>query len=127
MELLEFFKLTAQKDELAGKLPHGHQRALGAAIALSAHPEILLLDEPVTGMNALETTDFTNTLKKIRDDRGITLMLVEHNMRAVMTVCDRIIVINFGKKIAEGLPHEICSNKEVIRAYLGSAEIELSP
>jgi branched-chain amino acid transport system ATP-binding protein len=127
LELLEFFKLTAQKDELAGKLPHGYQRALGAAIALSARPEILLLDEPVTGMNALETTEFTNTLKRIRDDRRITLMLVEHNMRAVMTVCDRIIVINFGKKIAERLPHEICSNSEVIRAYLGSAEIDLPP
>ena len=119
MELLEFMGLTKYKDELALNLPHGYQRALGIGIALAAEPELLMLDEPVTGMNVDETGEMMQLIKKVRD-RGISIVLIEHDMRAVMSVCDRITVLDFGKKIAEGLPDEIRENEAVIEAYLGS-------
>ncbi len=123
MEILEFMQLASVKDELAKNLPHGYQRALGVAIGLAARPELLLLDEPVTGMNPTEATTFMDILRRVRDERRITLMLVEHNMRTVVGICDRILVLSFGKKIAEGLPREITKNKNVIEAYLGVKEI----
>lgn len=118
-ELADFMGLGGKQHELAKNLPHGHQRVLEMAIALAASPELLLLDEPVTGMNAEEANEMMNKISDTRD-RGITILLVEHDMRVVMDICDRICVLNFGKKIAEGSPKEICENKEVIAAYLGT-------
>ncbi len=122
MEILELLEIAHLKDELAENLPHGHQRALSIAIALAAQPELLMLDEPVSGMNPEETMHLMGIIQKIRE-RGITILLVEHDMRAVMGTCDNVTVINFGKKIAEGLPEEIRKNEEVIKSYLGAEEI----
>ena len=121
-EILRFVGLDKARDVLAKNLPHGYQRALGIAIGLAVNPTLLMLDEPVTGMNPAEIMTFMGTLRRIRDERGITLMLVEHNMKAVMSICDRIFVLNFGKKIAEGSPSEISQNGDVIEAYLGVEE-----
>jgi len=118
-ELLDYVGLGEVKEELSSNLPHGHQRSLGIAIALAANPRFLLLDEPVTGMNQEETEAMMDLIKRINES-GITVLLVEHNMRAVMGICERIIVINFGRKIAEGSPEEVSQNEEVIQAYLGA-------
>lgn len=118
MGLLETMGLADVKDEIAGELPHGHQRALGIAIALATEPKLLLLDEPVTGMNPIETRETMDRIRMLRD-HGITILLVEHDMRAVMTTCEKITVMNFGKKIAEGIPEEVSKHEEVIEAYLG--------
>ena len=117
-ELLEFFDLTHLQNELASALPHGHQRRLGVAIALATSPKLILLDEPVTGMNPEETREMMVTIGKVRDS-GITVLLVEHDMKAVMGMCDRIVVLDYGQKIAEGVPSAIKENLTVIRAYLG--------
>jgi branched-chain amino acid transport system ATP-binding protein len=121
LEILEFMGLAALKDELARNLPHGHQRALGVAIGLATEPKLLLLDEPVTGMNPTEKQDMVNLIKQVRE-RGITIVLVEHDMRTVMGLCEKISVLDFGKKIAEGSPEEILHNQQVIEAYLGAGE-----
>lgn len=118
LEILEFMGLASLKDELAANLPHGHQRILGVCMALTTNPKLLLLDEPVTGMNPNETENMIHLIRQIRD-RGITIVVVEHDMKAVMNLCDRIAVLNYGRKIAEGLPKEIRENKEVVEAYLG--------
>ena len=121
LEIIEFMGLGALRDELAGNLPHGHQRALGVSIALACNPLLLLLDEPVTGMTPTETQTMVERIRKIRDG-GVTIVLVEHSMRVVMNVCDRITVLSYGKKIADGLPKEIRRNKDVVEAYLGREE-----
>lgn len=118
LEILEFMGLASLKEELAANLPHGHQRILGVCMALTTNPKLLLLDEPVTGMNPNETENMIHLIRQIRD-RGITIVVVEHDMKAVMNLCDRIAVLNYGRKIAEGLPKEIRENKEVVEAYLG--------
>jgi branched-chain amino acid transport system ATP-binding protein len=121
LEIIEFMGLVGLKNELAGNLSHGHQRALGVSVALACNPTLLLLDEPVTGMNPTETAEMVERIRKIRD-RGITVVLVEHTMRVVMNVSDRITVLNYGRKITEGFPDEIKQNREVIEAYLGKEE-----
>jgi branched-chain amino acid transport system ATP-binding protein len=121
MEIIEFLGLDSVSDELAQSLPHGYQRLIGIAIALSANPKLLLLDEPLAGMNANEINETLVFINKIRSV-GTTILLVEHNMRAVMKICDRVVVINFGRKIGEGLPQEVKRNKDVIEAYLGVGE-----
>ena len=118
-EQLAFFGLVDRQDELASTLPHGLQRALGMAVALMAEPRFLLLDEPFTGMNTEETRDIMGLIRRVRD-RGITLLLVEHDMQAVMGLCDRITVLNFGRLLAEGMPNEIRTDPAVIEAYLGA-------
>jgi branched-chain amino acid transport system ATP-binding protein len=119
VEVLELFGLAARRDELAANLPHGLQRALGMAIALMPHPMVLLLDEPFTGMNVEETRHMMELIRKVRA-RGITVLLVEHDMQAVMGLCDRITVLNFGRLLAEGAPDEIQTHPEVVEAYLGT-------
>jgi len=119
MEILEIVGLTRFKDRLAGELPHGRQRMLGIGIALGCTPRILLLDEPVTGMNTDEKKAIIDLVRDL-NQKGITILLVEHDIRTVMDICQRILVLNFGKKISEGLPSEIRSNKDVIEAYLGT-------
>lgn len=126
MEILKFLGLDSVKEELAQNLPHGYQRLLGVAMALSANPKLLLLDEPLAGMNAAEVSESLTFINRIRS-AGTTVLVVEHNMRAVMELCDRIVVINFGSKIAEGLPNEIRRNKDVIEAYLGTCEDVTEP
>ncbi|PYN13502.1 MAG: ABC transporter ATP-binding protein [Candidatus Rokuibacteriota bacterium] len=118
-EVLEFTGLAPQADQLARNLPHGHQRILSIAMALAARPRLLLLDEPVTGMNLEESGHVMALVKTIRD-RGTTILLVEHNMKAVMGTCERVVVLNFGLKLAEGTPAEVSTSAAVIEAYLGA-------
>ena len=122
MDIINFLELGDWAQVPAQDLPHGHQRALGVAIALATEPKLLLLDEPVTGMNPEETIHMMGLIKKIRDERNLTIVLVEHDMKAVMGLCDRISVLSFGKKLTEGTPEEIQNDKAVIEAYLGVDE-----
>jgi len=121
-EIVDFMEMTHLKDELAVNLPHGYMRALGVSVALAAEPKLLMLDEPVTGMNPTEKAHMLSIIKRIRE-QGVTVLVVEHDMRTVMGVCDYITVLSFGRKLAEGKPKEIQSNEAVIEAYLGKAEL----
>jgi len=116
--LLQFVGLAGQEEIRAKNLPHGHQQRLKIAIAISCDPRLLLLDEPVSGMNPEETQEMMELIGKIRAG-GITIVMIEHDMKAVMGLCDRIVVINYGEKLAEGTPEQIRENPEVIEAYLG--------
>jgi len=120
--IIDFLGLQAIRNELASTLPQGHLRALGMAIGLATDPKVLLLDEPFAGMNHDETMHMVDLVRRLRDERGVTVLLVEHDMPAVMKISDRIVVLNFGEKIAEGTPMEIQNNERVIEAYLGSED-----
>ena len=120
LEVLDFIGLAQRRDELAANLPHGSQKALGLAVALASAPKLLLLDEPFAGMNTEETRAMMRLVQRIRAE-GVTILLVEHDMQAVMGLCDRITVLNFGVLLAEGSPQTIREHPEVIEAYLGTA------
>jgi branched-chain amino acid transport system ATP-binding protein len=121
LEYLNMLGLVEKKDRIANKLPMGEQRYLEVARALSTEPRLLLLDEPTSGLNDYETDQFRDILFEIRD-MGVTLLIIEHHMKFIMSVCEEIVVLNFGAKIAEGSPEEIQNSSEVIEAYLGVEE-----
>ena len=121
LKALETLKIGHLADKETGSLPFGSQRSVEFARALACEPKLLLLDEPASGLNIYETQELSRLISDIRD-KGITILLVEHDMSLVMEICDEIAVLNFGKKIAEGTPHEIQTNKEVVQIYLGDED-----
>ena len=119
---MQFVRLAKQADEMAVNLPHGNQRALCLAVALATQAQLLLLDEPLTGMNSEEMEAMMSMIRTLRDERGITSVVVEHNIKAVIGLCDRVAVLDYGRKIAEGSPKKVVANPTVIKAYLGVEE-----
>ncbi|ABR48237.1 ABC transporter related [Alkaliphilus metalliredigens QYMF] len=122
-DLLDIMELTDRKDLVAGNLPYGLQRRLEIARALALHPKLLLLDEPAAGMNPDETIKLMKLIKEVRKQFDLTVLVIEHHMDLIMGICDQVVVLNFGKKLAEGNTQEIQSNPKVIEAYLGEEEI----
>ncbi len=124
MELLKIFDLDKYANMRAGNLPYGEQRKLEIARAMATEPKILLLDEPAAGMNPKETEDLMNTIKLIRDKFGIAVLLIEHDMKLVLGICERLVVLNYGQILASGDPQEVINNPKVVEAYLGKEEDE---
>lgn len=118
-EVAELMDLVDVLDEVAGNLPHGLQRLVSMAIAFAAKPELLCLDEPLTGLNQTEVISILKIFRRMRQEYGTSILLVEHNMKAVMDICDRIVVLDYGVFLATGTPEEVQSNPDVIAAYLG--------
>ena len=119
MELLKVFGLEDKKDYLASNLPYGAQRKLEIARALATDPKLLLLDEPAAGMNPNETQELMDTIRFVRDEFGMTILLIEHDMKLVSGICEKLTVLNFGQVLAQGETKEVLNNPEVIKAYLG--------
>lgn len=119
MELLEVFDLVSVADYKAANLPYGKQRKLEIARALATDPKLLLLDEPAAGMNPNETEELMETIELVRKKFGVTVLLIEHDMKLVSGICEYLYVLNFGRLLAEGAPSEVLSNPEVVTAYLG--------
>lgn len=119
INILKIFRLDNKKHEMAANLSYGEQRRLEIARALAASPKLLLLDEPAAGMNPQETQELTELIKWVKNEYKISILLIEHDMKLVMNLCEKIVVLDYGKKIAEGTPEEIKANKQVIKAYLG--------
>ena len=124
MALLKIFDLDKYAEMHAGNLPYGEQRKLEIARAMATEPKILLLDEPAAGMNPKETEDLMNTIKLIRDKFGIAILLIEHDMKLVLGICERLVVLNYGQILASGDPKEVINNPQVVEAYLGKEEDE---
>lgn len=123
MQLLKLFKIDNKADEYAKNLPYGEQRKLEIVRALASKPKLLLLDEPAAGMNGQETEELMEMIGFIRREFNLTILLIEHDMKLVMGICERIMVLNYGKIIASGKPEEIRTNPQVIKAYLGSEAV----
>ena len=124
MTLLKIFDLDKYAGMHAGNLPYGEQRKLEIARAMATEPKILLLDEPAAGMNPKETEDLMNTIKLIRDKFGIAVLLIEHDMKLVLGICERLVVLNYGQILASGDPKKVINNPQVVEAYLGKEEDE---